>query len=345
MRIDQARSIAQRWVEENAAAIPGFQGAFVHGSGAALPDDADLPDSSDFDVMVVIDGPMPETKLGKFRYEGLLLEISYLPGEDVSSAKHVLGQYHLAGSFRNDGILADPTGRLTTIQREVARDFAKRKWVIRRCEHARERVLTGLQTQATDPFPDQVNSWLFPCGVLTHILLVAGLKNPTVRTRYLATRELLESYGLDAFYPMLLSLLGADRLSREETKHHLQALTLQFDAAAAIVSPSYPFAADLSETGKAVAIGGSRELIRQGNYQEAIFWMLATATRCQQVFRRDGTPELLERFAPPYRRFLADLGIVSTADLALAKIQVEAFIPLVWEVAEIIIEANPEIVD
>jgi hypothetical protein len=344
MRIDQAREIARQWVAANAATTPGFAGAFVHGSGAALPDDAELPDTSDFDVMVVIDGPMPETKLGKFREDGLLLEISYLSSDDVSSAKQVLGQYHLAGSFRNDGVLADPTGRLTKIQREVSRDFAKRTWVICRCEHARDRVLTGLQTQLTDPFPDQVNSWLFPCGVLTHILLVAGLKNPTVRTRYLATRELLESYALDAFYPMLISLLGADRLSREETKHHLTALALQFDAAAAIVSPSYPFAADLSETGKAVAIGGSRELIHQGNQQEAIFWMLATATRCQQVFRRDGTPELQERFAPPYRRFLADLGILSTADLALAKIQVQAFVPLVWDVAGIIIEANPEIV-
>ena len=149
--------------------------------------------------MVVIDGPMPETKLGKFRQAGLLLEISYLSSEEVSSAKQVLGQYHLAGSFRNNGILADPTGKLTKIQREVARDFAKRTWVIRRCEHARDRVRTGFQTQATDPFPDQVNSWLFPCGVLTHILLVAGLKNPTVRTRYLATRELLESYELEHF--------------------------------------------------------------------------------------------------------------------------------------------------
>ncbi len=288
---------------------------------------------------------MPETKLGKFRHEGLLLEISYLSSEEVSSAKQVLGQYHLAGSFRNDGVLADPTGRLTKIQREVARDFAKRKWVIRRCEHARDRVLTGFQTQATDPFPDQVNSWLFPCGVLTHILLVSGLKNPTVRTRYLATRELLETYGLDSFYPRLVSILGADRLSREETRQHLLALTTQFDAAAAIVSPSYPFAADLSETGKAVAIGGSRELIRQGNHQEAIFWMLATATRCQQVFRRDGTPELQARFAPPYRRFLADLGILSPADLALARIQVQTYVPIVWEVAEIIIAANPEIVD
>src|SRR4051794_15139227 len=228
MRIDQARGIAQRWVAANAMAIPGFAGAFVHGSGAALPDDADLPATSDFDVMVVIDGPMPETKLGKFRYEGLLLEISYLSSEEAASAEQVLGQYHLAGSFRNDGVLADPTGKLTKIQRQVARDFAKRKWVIRRCEHARDRVLTGLQTEAADSFPDQVNSWLFPCGVLTHILLVAGLKIPTVRTRYLATRELLESYGLDSFYPRLVSLLGADRLSPEETRQHLSALTLQF---------------------------------------------------------------------------------------------------------------------
>src|SRR4051794_11925614 len=115
MRIGQARGIARQWVTANAVAIPGFAGAFVHGSGAALPDNADLPDTSDFDVMVVIDGPMPETKLGKFRYEGLLLEVSYLPGEEATSAKQVLGQYHLAGSFRNDTVLADPRGTLAEI--------------------------------------------------------------------------------------------------------------------------------------------------------------------------------------------------------------------------------------
>jgi hypothetical protein len=345
MRIDQARGIAWQWVAANAAAIPGFAGAFVHGSGAALPDDADLPDTSDFDVMVVIDGPMPETKLGKFRSEGLLLEVSYLGGDEITSAEQVLGQYHLAGSFRHNGILADPSGRLTAIQREVGRDFAKRTWVVRRCEHALDRVLTGFAFNPDAAFPDQVISWLFPTGVLTHILLVAGLENPTVRARYLATRRLLERYALAECYQPLLALLGADRFSRGETEAALADIAAQFEAAARVVAPSYPFAADLSPTGRAVAIDGSRELIAQGNHREAIFWMAVTATRCQQVFLRNGDAALQATYEPPYRQFLAGLGINSTDDLERRRAETNAFVLQVWRVAETIIEANPEIVD
>ena len=36
------------------------------------------------------------------------------------------------------------------------------------------------------PWPGQVLAWLFACGVTCHVLLVAGLRNPTVRTRYVA---------------------------------------------------------------------------------------------------------------------------------------------------------------
>src|SRR6478735_982855 len=117
MRVDQAKAVACQWVDENGPEIPGIEGAFIHGSGAALPDDADLPRTSDLDLMVVMDGPIPAVKLGKFRYRDLLLEVSYLASADVASADQVLGQYHLAGSFRHDGVLYERDGRLRKIQR------------------------------------------------------------------------------------------------------------------------------------------------------------------------------------------------------------------------------------
>ncbi len=87
----------------------------------------------------------------------------------------------------------------------VSRDYAKRQWVLRRCQHARHEVLDGLAaTDESASLPDQMIEWLFATGRTTHVLLVAGLKNPTVRRRYMAVRDLLAEYGQLAFYETLL---------------------------------------------------------------------------------------------------------------------------------------------
>jgi hypothetical protein len=54
----------------------------------------------------------------------------------------------------------------------------------------------------------------FRRGITTHVLLVAGLRNPTVRNRYVAVRELLADYNAVELHEWLLELLGAARISR-----------------------------------------------------------------------------------------------------------------------------------
>ena len=39
----------------------------------------------------------------------------------------ILGHYHLAGSFRTQSIISDPSGRLTELQATVSRDYAERR--------------------------------------------------------------------------------------------------------------------------------------------------------------------------------------------------------------------------
>jgi hypothetical protein len=344
MLVKQAKDVARRWVREEASSTPGFAGAFYHGSTNWLPDDAPLPGTSDLDVMVVLDDPNPLVKPGKFRYRDVLLEISYLRSEQVRSPEVVLGRYHLAGSFRTPGIILDPSGQLTALQTAVSRDYAKRQWVYRRCEDARDNILRNfrwLDVAAT--FDDQVIAWLFGTGVTTHVLLVAGLKNPTVRTRYVAVRELLAEYEPLPFYTTLLALLGCVRMDRTQAERHLDALAEAFDAAKAVIETPFFFAADLSEQGRPIAIDGSRELIERGDHREAIFWMVAAYARCQKVLSQDAPPEMRERFTPGYRRLLGDLGITSFADLQRRADQVKAFLPQVWIVAEAIMAAHPGI--
>ncbi len=343
-RVEDAKAVAREWVRVEASGIPGFAGAFFHGSINWLPDDALLPATSDLDVMVVLDDPAVWAKPGKFIYRNVMLEVSPLASERVQTPEQVLGQYNLAGSFHTASVVADPTGRLIELQRAVARDYAKRVWVRRRCENARDKILTGFTLRELDPFPDQVTAWLFSIGVTTHLLLVAGLKNPTVRTRYLAARELLAAYGYQELYETLLDLLGCADMSRERAERHLAALTAAFDAANSVIRTPFFFAADINAVGRPVAIDGSRELIARGDHREAVFWMVATYSRCQMVFRHDA-PELYGRFDRGFHELLGDLGIASFTDLLLGHEAVKRSLPAVWDVAEAIMAANPGLED
>ena len=344
MLVQHAKAVARQWVNAEASALPGFAGAFFHGSINWLPDEAVLPATSDLDLMVVLDAADPPEKPGKFFYRDVMLEVSFLPGAQLGSAGQVLSQYNLAGSFHTASVIADPNGRLTELQRAVARDYAKRAWVRRRCENARGKILTAFTLRESVPFPDQVTAWLFPTGITTHVLLVAGLRNPTVRTRYLAVRELLRAYDRLDLYEPLLALLGCGELRCERAGEHLAALTEAFDAAKRVIRTPFFFAADISDVGRPVAIGGSQELIARGDHREAVFWMVATYSRCQSVFHHDA-PELYERFDSGYRALLGDLGIASFADLQRRYDDVVRSLPQVWAVAESIMAANPDIED
>ncbi|MBA2518130.1 MAG: hypothetical protein H0V24_00535 [Chloroflexia bacterium] len=344
MIVKEAKAVAREWVLTQASGMPGFWGTFYHGSANWLADDATLSPTSDLDVMAVLaDAELPG-KPGKLIYHDVMLEVSYLSRDELRSAESVLGQYHLAGSFHVPSIIADPTGQLTTLQAAVAKDYARRRHVYRRCEDARSRVRRNLQSlREADPFPDQVAAWLFAAGVTTHLLLVAGLKNPTVRRRYEATRALLAEYGRLDFYERLLDLLGCAQMSRARAELHLTALTDAFDAAKTVGTTPFFFSADISDLARPVAIDGSRELIARGDHREAIFWMIATYARCQKVLHHDAPPASWDRFEPGFHRLLADLGIESFADLQRRGERVRDFLPPLWDVAEAIIAANPAI--
>jgi len=182
-------------VIEDASRLPGFYGAYFAGSTSWLPDDAVLPATSDLDVNVVFTGRDAPHERGKLVHRGALLELTPLSLEELRSADLVLGHYHLAGGLSRPGVILDPSGHLTRLQEEVSRKYARREWVRRRCEHARRRVLEGLAAMdESAPLHEQVIGWIFPTGVTAHLLLVAGLRNPTVRRRYPSAREALAGY-------------------------------------------------------------------------------------------------------------------------------------------------------
>jgi hypothetical protein len=344
MLVKEAKAIAHQWAVAEGSKTAGFAGAYLAGSTTWLDENAAFPATSDVDVWVVLAGPEPQNKLGKFSYQDVLLEVSYQSLDQLQSPEQVLADYHMAGSFRQNNILLDPSRQLTQLQSVVAQNFAKRTWVERRCQDARNRVLRNLQSlDAVDPFHDQVMVWLFANGVMTHVLLVAGLRNPTVRQRYVAVKALLAEYGRLDEYERLLELLGCAHFTQSQVEKYLTRLHALFDAAASVIKTPFFFAADISEFARPVAIDGSRELIERGDYREAVFWIVATYSRCHKILHHDAPLAIQARFEPGYRHLLGDLGITSFVDLQQRGERVKQHLPDLWRVTEAILAANPEI--
>lgn len=346
MLVGEAKSLARGWVDEHVRVLPAFNGAFMTGSAIWSPDDALLPPTSDVDVMVVLDGPLPPVKLGKVRHQGVLLDVTYLAASELASPDDVLSSYHLAPSFARPSILLDPTGRLAELHQVVSHQFHHRHWIRRRCEHGWSNAARHFGVlSATLPLHDQAIIWLFGTAASTIVLLCAGLRNPTVRTRYLAVRQLLAEYGLLREYEPLLNALGCGWMTREQVEGHLAALEPVFDAAASVVRSPFVFASDISAVARPIAIDGSRDLIERGYHREAMFWITATFARCDKILYHDASPVVRDDHLGRFLALLDDLGVGATADLRERARQVEEQAPRVWETAEAIMAANPDVVD
>jgi hypothetical protein len=340
MRIGEARRIAREWVVREASDQPGYCGAYIAGSANWLPDDADLPAASDLDVNVVVDETGSTVERRKLLEQGVLLEVSTIPLALLRTPEQVLGDFALAGGFRVPSVLDDPTGHLTTLQAAVAARFAEPTWVRRRCEHAHARTLRYLDgLQESMPLSNHAIGWAFGASVPTLILLTAGLRNPTVRRRYVAARELLAEHGRPDLYERLLDVFGCAAMSAEQVEGHLAALAETYDAAVPVMTPDFPFAADISRSSRHIAIDGSRALIRQGLHREAAFWLLVTFGRCQEALSAVA-PRLLPQCEPRLWALLADLGLPTFSEISRRADAVRALLPEVREAAEAIIAAS-----
>lgn len=342
LKAKQARSNAADWVYSHARHEQGYGGAYFSGSIIGLSDDTNLAVSSDVDIVVVLEEE-PQLKLGKFFYKGTLLEVTYLSWEQLASARNVLTSYHLAGSFRVNTIIDDPTGRLHHLQAEVAKHFSEYRWVRRRCENAKQKVENGLRSiDPTAPFHEQIMAWLFSTGVTTHVILVAALQNPTVRKRYVAARKVLAEYEHNALYNSLLELLGCATMTPEQVEYHLTQLSSTFDQAVAVSKTPFFFRTDITEATRPIAIDGSYDLIKTGNHREAVFWIVATFARCHMILAADA-PTLHHEYLPAFEAIVRDLGITAIHDIPDRAEEVLHFLPTLWEVTEDILSKNPNI--
>jgi hypothetical protein len=336
MLAGEARDAARHWVREHAAGAAGFRGAYLAGSAADRPADAEHPPWSDVDVTIVVAGETAPPKPGKVRHDGALLDISYLPQELLADPERVAATHYLAPSFAGpDGVLLDPTGRLGRLRAAIAPTYDSPPAVQRRVED----VLTAVRMRLTAadpaaPWPQQVLAWLFPTTLVAVAALVAAGRRPTVRLRYRAARDVLSGDR----YARMLELLGCAGIDAAVVARHLDRLEEVFDEAAAVGRTPFFFSSDISARARPIAIDGSRALVDAGDHREAVFWIVATFARCQQILDADA-PERSGAADRAFRAALAELtGVRSPDDLRARAAATLAYLPELEETAAGIVD-------
>ena len=310
MTAAQAKKLSKEWAQAQGESLRGLVGAYLSGSILEAAEDAPWPEVSDVDVVLVFSPGCRPEKLGKLMYRGLLLEGTCLEEGEFSSLEGVLSTHYLAYALNRGQILWDPHGRLEELHRQVASQYAQPQWVQARIGSQLERVRQGLSAPLPEGWPQQVNAVLFPVGVTCFPVLLADLRNCTVRRRYAAARVVLERRGLLKEYPRCWGCWPPRPLGKERLLAHWEALSQTFSLASESRGPSqgYPFRSDISPQGKKAALEGCRELLSSPWPEEAAFWMGATFARCQIILEMDD-PQTARRRLAAFQAFFEDLGL------------------------------------
>ncbi|GAB2544686.1 hypothetical protein [Gracilibacillus alcaliphilus] len=333
MQIKEAIEKARSWVQTIAQKETGFVGAYLAGSIIQKSFDEVWPIHSDVDIMIVSSN-IPELKIGKFMYDGVLLEATHLDSTLFCNKEMILSDYHLSYSFAHTLFLADPENSLTPLQKEVAEDYHKEYWIHRRCQQIKNKINSGLSSIPEEkPFHEQVMGWLFPTSVLTHLFLTAALENPTVRRRYEAVEKVLETYQMEDVYQALLKEINAVSLKKNDVQMSLHDLSDTFDLAAAYAQTPIFFLSDISLSAKSISIEGCQTLIDKNKHRESIFWIIATYCRCHIILATDA-PEIHADRLPYFKKTLALIGMYTSEDLFRKAESTKSNLPYFWEKTE-----------
>lgn len=340
MRIIEARARAEDWLRRHVTG-PEIRGAFFSGSSITARAEDQLDAHSDVDVVVVVSGD-PPAKLGKIMTQDLVMDVSYLSLADLIDPAAVARTFYLAPSFRDDSIILDPSGHLRRVHDHVRRVFADPEVVRARYLDVLQRMDVRMAAVAdARSWTEQMLLWLFAASLPTQVLLVAGLRPPTVRLRYRANRELVGDHGMPGVYRELLAQLGAESLPPEAVRDQLTRLPAVFDAAARTSQVSATFPGELGPAGREVALAGAERLIAAGDHREAVFWLAVTFLRSQLILDAEAGTAVAARHCETVHRAVAALtGVHNADDLAARTARVARARPGLLDTAETLIAGS-----
>ncbi|MEJ7838106.1 MAG: hypothetical protein WKF81_04775 [Thermomicrobiales bacterium] len=344
MQVRDAKAIADIWIQQSHRSIRGYRGAYLAGSICWLEDDDEMSPYSDIDLHLVVNDEKLVTKPGKFRFHDALLEVSLEPYSLFADEHQLLANAAISTSVSRNRLIDDPDDVLRFRFDAVQRAFPRREHVVTRLNAIEQRIRTAMvNIDEAAAFHDQA-MWIFPASVTTHMLLTAGLGNPTVRRRFVEVGHMLDHYGESGTLELLLHLVGCDQISPDRATHHLNTLTPVYDATSAITTSTSRWVSDVSADSRSISIDGTQALIDQGYHREAMFWIVATYARCLNVIAAADDATVIPNANEGFRILMLDLGIADVGDIRTMATAVIAALPQIRKVANRIVDANPDVV-
>lgn len=317
MNTAYAIAAAQDWVLREACRLPGCCGAYLSGSVLEKALDEAWPADSDVDVVLLFEAELPP-KIGKFRWQQVLMEITAMHRGVVADEETVLSTHYLAFALNGGQALHDPQGLLGPMMKRVQEQFYQEKWLLARVATTAEIARRNISGMAADREPEAafMSCGFGPSAIALPILAAAGC-NCTVRKRLPKARDVLRRFGYGDFSANLERVLGCHGMTAAELLPHMDALERTYYLAMGTKGPSeeYAFRSDIRPDAKAVAIDGTRELLLSENPSDAVFWMIATFTRCMTILRMDDMDAYRACLAD-MRAFAAALGVADARGIA-----------------------------
>jgi hypothetical protein len=289
MNVAEATDLATEWLRVHAENSPGFRGAHLMGSITALPPSADFPPDGDLDIGILVDlsPPAGQEVIEKW-YRGVAIEAGMRGIADYSSPEAVLANPELACHLAVDSIIADPAGMLGGIQRHVARDYGRRRWVIERCRREKDRVLASLDDagRAETGWERAVHLNLAVLS-LSGLLALALLRPPTHRKCLILLREILRDVGKPELHEDALAICGFAGLGAARVSTYLERSAHAFDRAVELKRTPSPYGFKLRSHLRPYLVDSMRPLIAGGEHREAMFWICASLYISSSALQND----------------------------------------------------------
>ncbi len=345
MNTSQAIALAKDWVETHGRHVPGFCGAHLMGGLTYAPKDAPFADYRDIDLNIVLQDA-PGGEVHDLLYQGRILEYGVVGLDRYRSAEAILSDIELASNLAVDSILADPLGLLAGLQPTVARDYARRQWVVARCDQMKNAAQQSLADLSQARSPVEA---LFPLGFfglnVAGLLACASLRPPTHRRALLLQKDILEQSGHLALHEDLLAVGGMAQASRAQAEAYLQDGAAAFDKAVEVTRTPFPFQFKLHAYVKPYLIQGSQEMIDAGGQREAMLWIALSLLVANTAIQLDAPEADRPAFQAQAERLATAAGLASLSDVQARRQQAQALTDRVFQAADEIVSRNPAIVD
>ncbi len=333
LSVREVIAMVREWIDRDARHLPDFAGAYLWGGITALPPDAPFRLYRDVDVVVVLTQGAPEDDLEIF-YQAVMLEVIFINLDEHQNAESVLANPSAGPNLATTQILADPLGILVPLQRAVAADFSRRRWIRARCDaeqDSAEKALDAMR-QADTPAAriDAVRAFL---SALMGLLAVAQLKRPTTRRTLALLGELLDAQGRPDLHEAALRIMGSQALSRADVRALLDQLISAFDQAAAVNRTPVPYGFAIRPHLRPYYLDGTLEMIDEGNHREAMYWVACLDT-VYYVLGNDAPLAEKPAFAAQHHGLLAALGCTSDETWAARVDEATWLAPQIYRLAD-----------